>query len=212
MLFGTSHWDGYTVFSVISGVLLVLMALVPGLKPGARLLYVLGGAGLMAYGIWVAHQTSGTYYFSVYIFLIPVVALVTFIKAMGGSGTQRPRTPGQPVRPVTHQTAANRPVHHPTAASRPVTNPPTVDPVATNPTTVNPIATNAVSSQAPMRAPDSGWATPPIAPTPQYPMQSSPASTPAAQTPPTDTPGMPPLQRTLPDQKIVISLSDLGDE
>ena len=86
------------------------MALVPGLKPGTRLLYVVGGVGLMTYGIWVAHQTSGTYYFSIYIFLIPVVALVTFIKAVGGSGARRPKTFGQPVsRPVRHQTASNRP-------------------------------------------------------------------------------------------------------
>ena len=211
MLFGTSHWDGYTVFSVISGVLLVVMAVVPGLKPGTRLLYVLGGVGLTAYGIWVAHQTSGTYYFSVYIFLIPVVAVVTFIKAVGGSGTQRRRTLGQPVtRPVTHQTAANRTVTNPTAPSRPVANPPRVDPVITNPTTVNPIVSNVDPNQTVMRAADSGSATVPVAPTPQQPARSSPASMTAQS--PTETPGIPPLRRPLPDQRIVIGLSDLEDE
>ena len=43
MLLGETHWDGYTIFSVISGILLVLMALFPGEKAGTRVTYFVGG-------------------------------------------------------------------------------------------------------------------------------------------------------------------------
>jgi hypothetical protein len=85
MLIGLTHWDGYTVFSVISGVLLVLMALVPGEKPGTRVGFFLGGIAMGAYGIYVANQTSGTYYFPVYVFLVPIIAVAYFIKNLAGS-------------------------------------------------------------------------------------------------------------------------------
>ena len=117
MLLGTSHWDGYTVFSVISGVLLVIMAFVPGIKPGARLTYVLVGIGMFAYGIWVAQQTSGIYFFPVYIFFVPVIAIATIIKSMGKGRVQVPRTSGRtaavPVtRPVTTRQLNSQPSTH----------------------------------------------------------------------------------------------------
>lgn len=70
-------WDGYTVFSVVSGVALILLALVPDTSfgIGARLGSAIGGIAFIAYGIYVANQTSGTYYFPAWIFVIPFVAV-----------------------------------------------------------------------------------------------------------------------------------------
>ena len=92
-MLASSHWDGYTVFSVISGVLLVLMSFTPGLKPGSRVLYVVGGIALAGYGIWVANQATGTYYFSVYIFIVPVIAVISFVKTLGTAKTPARSTP-----------------------------------------------------------------------------------------------------------------------
>jgi hypothetical protein len=132
MVMGLTHWDGYTIFSVISGVLLVVMALVPGEKAGTRVGLFLGGIAMAAYGVYVANQATGTYYFSVYVFLIPIVAVVYFLKNLGGSST-RARTPGrtisnpslgstgatQPVRPAHQVTQPRPPVRAPSPPPRP---------------------------------------------------------------------------------------------
>jgi hypothetical protein len=81
-----SHWDIYTVSSVISGVALVIMAVLPGLKPGTRLLYAILGVGFAYYGYWIARQTTGTYYFPVYVFIIPFVALFNVIRVVAERG------------------------------------------------------------------------------------------------------------------------------
>jgi hypothetical protein len=98
------HWTGYTVFSVISGVLLVIMCLLPGVKAGSRILYLLGGVALAGYGVFVAKQTSGTYYFSIYIFIIPVVAVIEFVRQL--SGTQSRKTPFAAAQRATSYNAA----------------------------------------------------------------------------------------------------------
>jgi NADH:ubiquinone oxidoreductase subunit H len=67
------------VFSVISGVVLVIAAMVPGLSARDRLWSLVIGAGSIAYGIYVANQTSGTYYFSWVIFVIPPGAVLYVI-------------------------------------------------------------------------------------------------------------------------------------
>jgi len=71
------NWDGYTIFSVISGVALIILAFVPDTSfgSGARLSSAGGGIAFIAYGIYVANQTSGTYYFPAWIFVIPFVAV-----------------------------------------------------------------------------------------------------------------------------------------
>lgn len=70
------HWDAYTVFSVISGAILLLGALAaPGVSIGDRLKLAAAGVFFGGYGIYVASQTSGTFYFSVVIFIIPFGAL-----------------------------------------------------------------------------------------------------------------------------------------
>ena len=69
------HWDAYTAFSVISGVLLIVLAALPAETTKNRLASVIAGAAFIAYGIYVAKQSSGTYVFPVYIFLVPIAAL-----------------------------------------------------------------------------------------------------------------------------------------
>jgi len=65
-------WDGYTVFSVICGIACILLsALGKDVSARSRLWTALGGAFFIGYGLYVAAQDSGTYYFSVYMFIIP---------------------------------------------------------------------------------------------------------------------------------------------
>lgn len=73
------QWSAYEVFSVISGVVLIIMAMVPGLAARDRLWAVVIGAASIAYGIYVANQTSGTFYFSWLIFVIPPGAVLYVI-------------------------------------------------------------------------------------------------------------------------------------
>lgn len=70
------NWDMYTIFSVLSGIILLACAvLVRALSMTDRAWFSVGGIFLAAYGLFVANQTSGTYYFSVWIFIIPVGAV-----------------------------------------------------------------------------------------------------------------------------------------
>jgi hypothetical protein len=100
-----TQWDGYTVFSVLSGVALVIMALIPTVVPRTRDRFwlFLGGAGLAIYGFYVANQTSGIYFFSVWIFVIPFVAVgYVILSAMerrsraAGGATAAPRSSDYP--------------------------------------------------------------------------------------------------------------------
>lgn len=72
------NWDSYTVFSLLTGLVLVAAAIVPslGLSAKERILLCLVGCFCAWYGYHVARATSGTYYFSTYIFLVPIVAVV----------------------------------------------------------------------------------------------------------------------------------------
>jgi len=204
MLIGMSHWTGYTVFSVISGVLLVLMTFAPGLKPGTRAAYLLGGIALAAYGIYAANQTTGTYYFPVYIFLVPVLAIVTFFKAIGGASATRtgPASPSA-ARPVT------RPVVNPSAAG-PVTRP-VANPSYANPTMETSAATAIPNAHpTPIQSPLESQAPPPVTQAlPKVPQQLSPRQ-PEVTSGPQQT-GTPLPPSALPGQKIVIDLSDLED-
>lgn len=69
-------WDTYTVFTLLSGIALLAMAAAPGLGARDRLWSVLGGVAFGAYAFYVAHQTSGTYYFPVWVFVVPVGAVI----------------------------------------------------------------------------------------------------------------------------------------
>ena len=88
------HWTGYEVFSVISGAIMVVAALVLPGKVGGRVSSFVAGVGFIAYGIYVGHQTSGIYFFPVEIFVIPVVVLCYLIAAAARWGqTTRGGTP-----------------------------------------------------------------------------------------------------------------------
>jgi hypothetical protein len=66
----------YEVLSVLSGVTLVVMAIVPGVTTRNRFGLVGGGVAFIAYAIYVANQTDGTYFFTSWIFVIPFVGAV----------------------------------------------------------------------------------------------------------------------------------------
>lgn len=96
------HWDAYTIFSVLSGVTLVILAMVPGLSGKDRLWALLGGVAFGGYGIYVANQTSGTFVFPIWVFIIPVVAAI-YIAAQVSEATKakspvasRDEEPGAP--------------------------------------------------------------------------------------------------------------------
>ena len=65
------HWSSYETFSVISGLVLAGMGLLPDTSAKDRFWTLLGGAGLITYAFYVANQDSGTYYFPVAIFVLP---------------------------------------------------------------------------------------------------------------------------------------------
>ena len=89
------HWDIYTGAAVGSGAVLILFAIFGGNTTAKRLLGLVAGFAFMAYGVYVANQTSGTYYFPVVMFLIPLVGIVHFGKAMlaRSRGTAQPAAP-----------------------------------------------------------------------------------------------------------------------
>jgi hypothetical protein len=75
------HWTGYEAFSVISGLIMIIGSMVPGLTPGRRIGLFIVGLCFAGYGIYVARQATGLYFFPVEIFVIPVVAIVYVIAA-----------------------------------------------------------------------------------------------------------------------------------
>jgi hypothetical protein len=84
------HWDAYTVFSVISGVALIGMGIAARLSVKYRVYALIGGAFFIGYGFYVAKQTTGTYFFSVWVFIIPVIAIGYLVAA--AAGVNKPRT------------------------------------------------------------------------------------------------------------------------
>jgi uncharacterized membrane protein len=66
--------SAYEVFSLLSGVTMVGVAFAPKIKASERFWAVVGGVLLIGYAIYVANQTSGTFYFPWIIFVIPFAA------------------------------------------------------------------------------------------------------------------------------------------
>lgn len=82
------HWSAYEVFSVISGVL--LLGATTMIEPGRdRMWLFLSGVVFVGYGIYVASQDSGVYFFSPLIFVIPVGAAIWAGVMIYGSGGER---------------------------------------------------------------------------------------------------------------------------
>ncbi|MER7541541.1 hypothetical protein ABTW95_00875 [Spirillospora sp. NPDC127506] len=70
------NWSVWEVFSVISGVIMAIAGVVmPDTKLRERLSISGTGGAFVAYGFFVANQTSGTFEFPVIIFVVPVIAL-----------------------------------------------------------------------------------------------------------------------------------------
>ena len=72
-------WDAYTVFSVVSGILLVIFGITVSVNGKDRAWVIGGGVFFLLYGFYVAAQTSGTFGFPVIIFLIPFGAIAYLI-------------------------------------------------------------------------------------------------------------------------------------
>lgn len=75
-------WDAYTVFSVLSGGALVILGFIPAFSLRDRLGAIAAGAIFVVYGIYTASQTSGIYFFSVLIFIIPPALLLYLVAAL----------------------------------------------------------------------------------------------------------------------------------
>ena len=71
-----ASWGGYTVFSVLSGIILILGAILGENSVKDRFWLFFGGVALCCYGFYVANQTSGTYYFSIWIFIVPFLGVL----------------------------------------------------------------------------------------------------------------------------------------
>jgi peptidoglycan/LPS O-acetylase OafA/YrhL len=82
----TMHWSAYEIFSVLSGLVLLIFAFVPGEKPSHRVWSAIGGLGFIGYGIFVATQNSGTFFFPVWIFLVPVAGIVYLVLSLATRG------------------------------------------------------------------------------------------------------------------------------
>ena len=65
--------DAYEIFSILSGIVLLVGAVLPGLRPRERATTALGGILFIGYAIYVFNQTSGTFYFPAFIFVLPFV-------------------------------------------------------------------------------------------------------------------------------------------
>lgn len=87
------HWSAYEIFSILSGIVLIGLAFVPGEKGSNRLWCGLGGVVFIAYAFYVAGQTSGTFYFPVWIFILPVVGAIRAAMLLTSSNARRPGTP-----------------------------------------------------------------------------------------------------------------------
>ena len=94
------HWDGYTIFSVVSGVALLLTALSPRQRTGTRAWMLIGGVGLIGYGIFVASQISGTYYFPMWVFVLPFLLAGRFLFASVGRARGSNASSGLPPSPI----------------------------------------------------------------------------------------------------------------
>ncbi len=112
------NWDGYTVFSVISGAILIIGSLAgQGLSAKDRLYGLMGGGFFAGYGVFVASQHSGTYFFPIWIFVLPVGAIV-YVGATIVAGNESPQVQTQtqgarrPVSPQPNRAASkSTPTH-----------------------------------------------------------------------------------------------------
>ena len=72
------------IAAIITGILSVLAGFLPGLSTARRIVAVAGGGGFALYGIYVLNQTSGTWEFPIYFFLLPLYLIVSSARASQG--------------------------------------------------------------------------------------------------------------------------------
>jgi hypothetical protein len=109
------NWNAYTVCSVISGIVLILVGLAArGVSLKDRLYAVVGGVIFGGYGLYVANQVSGTFFFPIWIFIIPVAGIGYLV--VTASGANRPRS-ASPARKATASQPASP--GHPAVSSPP---------------------------------------------------------------------------------------------
>jgi hypothetical protein len=84
------HWNGYTVFSVLSGAVLVIAVLVTrDISAKDRLYGLIAGVGFIGYGIFAGSRSSGTFYFPIWIFVVPPAAVgYLVVAAVRGRSTK----------------------------------------------------------------------------------------------------------------------------
>ena len=75
-------WSAYEASTVLSGVIMLLFAFAVRLPSEDRFWVFIGGAIMIGDGLYVAGQSGGAFYLAVWIFLLPVIAMLYFIKAM----------------------------------------------------------------------------------------------------------------------------------
>jgi hypothetical protein len=86
------HWSAYEVFSILSGIVLIGLAFTPDEKASNRFWCGIGGIGFIAYAFYVAAQTSGTFYFPVWIFVVPVIGAIRAAMLLTSSNAHRAGT------------------------------------------------------------------------------------------------------------------------
>ena len=69
------------VAAIIIGIITVLAGLLPGLPGSRRALAFIGGGGFALYGLYVLNQTSGTWEFPIYLYLLPLFILGSMASA-----------------------------------------------------------------------------------------------------------------------------------
>jgi hypothetical protein len=69
------------IAAIVTGIISVLAGFLPGLTPKRRALAILGGGGFAFYGIYVLNQTSGTWEFPIFLFLLPLFIISSAAQA-----------------------------------------------------------------------------------------------------------------------------------
>jgi len=101
------NWDGYTIFSLLSGLVLLLLALLGKDLDTKERIYALALAAVFGgYGVFVANQTSGTFYFPIWIFAIPFLGAAYLLWSVATT-SQRDSRPARPPAAASSNTATS---------------------------------------------------------------------------------------------------------
>lgn len=79
-------WSIFSIASVVSGIACVVLVAVVDMPRKERLWAIGGGAATAAWGLFEASQSSGLFYFSPLIFVIPFLVLWAVVQEVRGRG------------------------------------------------------------------------------------------------------------------------------